>query len=119
MDEQRPGARDGVHAEQYLQFLWRKAEISQQEIGGEDSNGITDGKERMEVLARILGGLGIICGLIGLGGMCGAIEYGTGFGISVALLILAGVLFRLYLYEDGYLRHKKRTPTDQSKRFFR
>lgn len=60
-------------------------------------------------LVQILGGLGIICGLIGIGGLCGAIEHGSGAVISLLLVVVAFLLIRWAMYEDGYLRHKKRT----------
>lgn len=71
------------------------------------------------MLADILGGIGFISGILGIGGLCGAIENGNGLIISLILIVAALVLIRWSMYEYGYLRHKKRTPTDQSKRFFR
>lgn len=61
------------------------------------------------MLAKILGYIGFICFLLGLGGMCGAIENGTGMFISLILLLVGTILLRVSAYEDGSLRRKKRT----------
>lgn len=71
------------------------------------------------MLVQILGGLGFVCGLLGIGGLCGAIENGTGTIESLVLIVVAFLLITWAIYEDGNFRNKKRTPTDQSKRFFR
>lgn len=40
-------------------------------------------------LPNILGGMSITCGLLGVGGMAGAIETGTGYLTAGALVLIA------------------------------
>lgn len=59
------------------------------------------------MLHRILAGIGGGCFILGLGGIAGAVEYGTGWVTSITLLVIAAVCIPLALRESGQLRRKK------------
>lgn len=52
-------------------------------------------------LPNILGGMTITCGLLGVGGMAGAIETGSGYLAAGALLLIAAASGYVALKEDG------------------
>lgn len=58
-------------------------------------------------LHNILSGASFTTGFIGLSGIGGAIEYGTGIG-TIAVLLLISLLCGLWAsYENGTLRRKR------------
>ena len=59
------------------------------------------------MLHKILSNIGGGCFILGLGGMAGAVEFGTGWATSITLLVIAAVCIPLALREGGQLRHKK------------
>lgn len=52
-------------------------------------------------LTKILGNTACSCCILGIGGIAGAIEYGTGLFTSITLLIIGGVCFYLFYKEGG------------------
>ena len=52
-------------------------------------------------LTKILGGTGFWCCLLGIGGMAGAIEFGTGWIASIILLVIGIGCFHLFCKEGG------------------
>lgn len=58
-------------------------------------------------LHKLLSITGGACFVLGLGGIAGAVEFGTGWATSITLLVISAVCIPLAMREDGKIRRKK------------
>lgn len=59
-------------------------------------------------LHKLLSITGGACFVLGLGGLAGAVEFGTGWVTSITLLVISVVCIPLAMREDGRFRQKNR-----------
>ena len=52
-------------------------------------------------LTNLLSGAGFCCCMLGIGGIAGALEFGTGWITSITLLVIGITCFCLFLRERG------------------
>ena len=62
---------------------------------------------QLHKLLSITGGTSFV---LGLGGLAGAITWGTGWATSITLLVISAVCIPLAMREDGKLKQKKQAP---------
>lgn len=58
-------------------------------------------------LYKILDGVSFVCGMLGFGGIAGAIENGTGYITSVTLLIICLLCALWSAFENGNLKRRR------------
>ena len=52
------------------------------------------------IRTKLLGNTGCGCCILGIGGMAGAIEFGTGLFTSITLLVIGAICLHLYRKEE-------------------